>query len=282
MIHTRYVQASGAFVFRPVEVVRSERVTPQMMRVTFGGESVSEIQSLAADDDVRIQFPERFDETPLPPVVEFQPFRLVYPANAPPSVIRALTIRALRPDQREIDIDIALHGVGILTKWAEQAAPGQRATIGGPRGSTVWEGEPDVFYLIGDPTALPAIGRFVESLPSGAAATVVAEVEDAAEEQQWTVPAGATLTTIWLHRRGQAPGRTTLLDTAIATLPAPTASTAIFAAGESSTMHRLRRWIRTQWPEIGKDQLNIAGYWRREDDEQGYFHEGEEETPSDS
>jgi len=234
MIRKRFDAYPDAFVFRPLQVVRSQHVTPQLVRVTLGGESIGEISSLAPDDDVRVQIPERFDDTPLPPTVELQPYKLVYPENAPPTVLRALTIRAFRPEHLELDIEIALHGEGILSRWAEQARPGQRVTMGGPYGAMLWEGGDDHYYLIGDATALPAIARFVESLPPEAVATAVIEVADAGEEQVWGQPERGSLTTIWLHRDGRRPGRTSLLEDAIEDLPIPTESTVIFAAGESA------------------------------------------------
>lgn len=277
MVSKRFEKLPSAYKHRPLEVIRRQQITPRMVRVTLGGAAMDEIKSMAPDDNIRIQIPEAFDDIPLPPVVEFQPFRLVYPENAPPGVIRALTVRALRPEQQELDIEIALHDVGILSRWAMQARHGQRVTVSGPGGSTLWDGMAERFYLLGDATALPAISRFVETLPSGTAATVVAEVEDAAEEQMWLHPAGTTLRTTWLHRNGQTAGQTTLIEDVIGDLPAPNASTVIFAAGESATMRRVRRRMAELWPHLSKDQQSISGYWKREDDEQPYFREGEED-----
>ncbi|WP_406206231.1 siderophore-interacting protein [Kitasatospora sp. NBC_01560] len=47
---------------------------------------------------------------------------------------RAYTIRHHRPAEREVDIDMVLHGSGPLARWASVARPGDRARLGGPRG----------------------------------------------------------------------------------------------------------------------------------------------------
>lgn len=282
VIGKRYEMRPGAFVFRPAEVVRTHRVTPRLARITIGGEAISDMRSLAPDDDIRVQIPDRFDDTPLPPIVEFQPFQLIYPENAPPSTIRALTIRALRPAHQELDIEIALHNESFLSRWAEQARPGQQVTVGGPRGSTIWAGSIDQYYLIGDATALPAIGHFTGSLAEDVTASIVAEVADAAEEQAFTHPAGATVHATWLHHAGHPSRDISALEAALSELPEPTESTAIFAAGESARMRLLRRWIVTRWPHVARTQLRIAGYWKREDDDQEFFYEEDENSVEDA
>lgn len=272
----RYVLHEGNFVFRPAEVISVRAVTPRMIRVTFGGPAMREVKSLSPDDDIRIQFPEDFDATPLPPVVSFNPFELIYPENAPPSQLRAFTIRRLDTEAGELDLDFAIHGDGIASCWAEQVRPGRRVTIGGPHGSRVLDHPADPRIYLGDPTALPAIGRAIESLPAGATATIVIEVDGPEERQAWVTEPDVTLTTHWIYRNGATPGRSTLLEDAVRALPQPPEGAFVFAAGESSTMRRLRRQITSEWG-ISTDRMSISGYWRRPDDEAGYFVETEDD-----
>ena len=76
----------------------------------------------------------------------------------------------------------------------------------------------DWYLFIGDETALPAIGRRLEELPAGSHAVVIAEVEDAAEEQSFT--SKAKLRIHWVHRHG-APLSTTpsRIDSRAAAVP---------------------------------------------------------------
>ena len=51
------------------------------------------------------------------------------PPGSPRPIYRDYTVRFLRPERRELDIDFALHGHGPGATWAEHAAPGQRLGI---------------------------------------------------------------------------------------------------------------------------------------------------------
>ena len=50
------------------------------------------------------------------------------------------------------------HDGGPATSWAKAAVPGDTLEIGGPRGPTIVANDFDWFLLVGDETALPAIG----------------------------------------------------------------------------------------------------------------------------
>ena len=81
--------------------------------------------------------------------------------------------------------------------YAQQplAAPGDPVGILGPGGG---EGPvADWVVLAGDETALPAIGRILEELPSDARGVAIVEVADAREEQDLPHPPGVALR--WLH-----------------------------------------------------------------------------------
>src|SRR6185369_9649473 len=94
----------------------------------------------------------------------------------------------------ELTIEFALHGDGPAARWAAQAAPGQRATIGGPRGSFVIPLDYDWHLLVGDESAMPAIARRLEELPAGATAIVILQVRDAADRRALQTSAAASLT----------------------------------------------------------------------------------------
>ena len=82
--------------------------------------------------------------------------------------------------------------------WSRAAVRGDAITIGGPRGSQRIEGDIDHWLLIGDETALPAIGRWIEEMPAATPVTSIVGVPDAADEQ--TVTTAADWTAHWLHR----------------------------------------------------------------------------------
>ena len=53
-------------VLRTLDVVRVERITPHMQRVTFGGAELKGFHSAAPDDHVKLFFPNRAGELVLP------------------------------------------------------------------------------------------------------------------------------------------------------------------------------------------------------------------------
>src|ERR671921_1889646 len=100
--------------------------------------------------------------------------------------IRTYTIRALRGEHGEVDVDFVLHGAtGPASAWAETAVVGDEivlvapnARFPGPTGGFEWHPPADASCLLlaGDETAVPAICAIVESLPAGCDARVLLEI----------------------------------------------------------------------------------------------------------
>lgn len=267
------VISKDPIVFHPYTVKRVTSVTPKMIRVTFAGEAIAQIASDGPHDDVRIQIPEDFSATPIAPTVTMDPFALNFPDDAPPSQLRAYTVRRLDRDAGELDVDFAIHGEGIATRWASQATPGQHVTMCRTKLSQQIIGPFDHHLLIGDATALPAIGRHIEETPAGTHVLAVIEIDDAAEEQQFVTAANLEL--IWVHRNGAEPGRNDLLVNAARALPKLDGYVCAFGAGESATVRQLRSIVVNELG-IDKKLAHFGGYWKRPDDEAPYYRDGED------
>ena len=135
-----------------------ERVAPlgeHFVSITFGGDALDGFVSLGFDDHVK--------------------FMLDNGAGEPAR--RDYTPRRHDTQSRQLTIEFALHGAGAASDWARQAAPGQSAVIGGPKGSMIVPLDFDWHLFVADATGLPAIRRRLEELPAGARAIVVAQVE---------------------------------------------------------------------------------------------------------
>ncbi len=175
--------------------------------------------------------------------------------------LRWYTIRALRRDRGEVDVDIVTHGdSGPGSTWALRAQVGD--TVGFRSGGalyTAFESARQLF--VADETAVPALLAVLEErarrgLP-GLGQDVSAHVEVPSPEilEGFEVPADVTV-----HVRGAAnPGSAVL-----AALTADPASTAGFdyawACGESGLATSLRRHL----VEVGMDKKSItfSGYWK--------------------
>jgi NADPH-dependent ferric siderophore reductase len=169
---------------------------------------------------------------------------------------RHYTIRDFNRAARRLDIDFVLHGDSPAGRWALGAGPGETIPAEGPRGRTrITEGA-DWRLFVGDETALPAISAMAESLPAGARAAALIEVDGPADVQPLTSPAEVAVE--WLFRRG-APAGPILLDRLSALAPRPRGAHA-YVLGETSNVRAQRHYLLSRGFE--RDQITAEGYWR--------------------
>lgn len=232
---------------RRLDVVRVEKIAAHMVRVSLSGKELPGFTSLGFDDHIKLFFP----GTELS--------RTAPDGEAKP-ISRDYTPRRYDPATNILEVDFALHEAGPATRWAEQVQPGQFLDIGGPRGSFIIPVDYDWHLLIGDETALPAIGRRLAELPADVRAIVLAEVDDAADRILFESPANVSVT--WAYRRGAAPGSTDILSSTLRTLRLPAGDYYAWTACESLTAKALRTQLITQNGANPK-WMRAAGYWRR-------------------
>lgn len=157
--------------------------------------------------------------------------------------MRTYTVRAWRPESRELDIDMVLHidadgRGGPAAEWAQRAQVGDRIHILGPHREYTGEnyaieflpGDARDLILAGDETAVPAIASILADLPADAAGCALLEVPSEEDVQDLTAPAGMEVR--WLVR-GDAPVGTRL-DPAVRVA----VRTPLCAVSETSVVHR--------------------------------------------
>lgn len=228
---------------RQLNVVRTQKLSAHMVRITVGGPDLAGFASPGFDDHIKVFIPNLAGEGDGsggtgPAMRDYTPGRFD---------AQALTL----------ELDFALHDAGPATLWATQAQVGQPLAIGGPRGSFVMPTDFDGHLLVGDDTALPAIARRLAELPTGSPALVLVEVDGPQDEQ--TLQSPADLTVVWVHRRGRGNG-SALLER-LATLTLPPGDIYAWVACEYSAARALRshlvdtRGVQKQW-------IKAASYWR--------------------
>ena len=237
--------------FRMAHVREVQRLTPRMVRITFGGDDLDGFESPAATQHVKLIVPEPGESGPVLPDPS-APRGAAAPDGRRP-LMRTFTVRRFTPDRAELQIDFALHGEGPASQWAEHATPDTSVAVAGPGGRR-YEVDPSAhhFLLAGDATALPAIGTLLEALPAGARADVYAEVEDAAEELEWRSAADVRVS--WIQ-----PGAG-LLSVFSGVAPAQSPDR-VWVACEAARMRRIRDVVLNDW-HIAPDQLVTRGYWK--------------------
>ena len=225
---------------RALTVFHVEALTPRMRRIAFTSNDLSDFTSDAPDDHIKLFFPQ------------------ADAADAKPTM-RDFTPRAFNPAAGTLIIDFAPHQAGPATQWASQAEPGQILEIGGPRGSAIVPDDFDYYLLVGDETALPAIGRWVGELRAGVPVTTVVLVDDSSEQQP--LPTRAALTSIWVHR-ATGSDDAAALRAAITGLATAPGDGFVWIAAEASVARNLRDYVLTDRAHP-REWVKAAGYWKR-------------------
>ena len=242
---------------RRLTVQHVQHLTPKMVRVAVAGEALTGFTSLGFDDHVKLFVPTPGSELVLPTMGSGGP---VFPEGAPRPALRDYTPRRYDAADGVLYIDFVIHDAGPATTWAAQVRPGQVLGVGGPRGSFIIPTEFDWHLLIGDETALPAIGRRLEELPANTRALVVAEIENVGEQLKFT--SAAPFEVVWVHRGAQPAGEATLLLERLRSVSFPAGGYFTWVAAETQVARAVRQYLLTE-RSANKQWLKAAGYWRR-------------------
>ncbi|SHF85870.1 siderophore-interacting protein [Geodermatophilus nigrescens] len=235
-------------------VVRTERLTPHVVRVVLGGEGLAGFAPQHTDSYVKLLFPPPGAGYAAPFDVEDVQERL--PREQWP-VTRTYTVRAWDADAGELTLDFVVHGdEGVAGPWALAARPGDTLQLFGPGGAYTPDATAGWHLLAGDETALPAIAAALEVLPAGARAEVFLEVAGPEEEQELAAGDGVRVT--WVHRSA-APG--VALVAAVLGADLPEGDVHVFVHGEAGSVRELRRFVRTGLG-VPRERLSVSGYWR--------------------
>ncbi|MDH2433795.1 siderophore-interacting protein [Pokkaliibacter sp. MBI-7] len=247
-------------LYRPLTVLRSEVLSPEMLRLTLQGEDLSPFDTL---DNLHVRF--------------YVPVDLSLPCQWPgtdaegrpqmgsPSVknvtMRYYTIRRIDVARGEVDIDFVTHGhAGPASNFARAARPGDRCAMSGPCGFSVKAA--DWYLLAGDETALPAIARLLDSLPHHCHGSVHIEVSRPGCEV--VMPSHPGLPVHWYYRmeQGQSDLPQALAGVPFAAIPE---QGFIWVAGEYELLRRCQAAALADrlWP---KERLLGVPYWRRKAD----------------
>jgi NADPH-dependent ferric siderophore reductase len=258
---------------RPVhtfEVIRSERLTPHLIRVVLGGSGFDTFKpNEYTDAYVKLVFVKvGTDVAALPQPLTLDSFKTLHAALQP--VIRTFTVRKVDHDRREIAIDFVVHGDhGVAGPWAASVTPGQPAYLMGPSGAYAPDPAADWHLLAGDEAALPAISTALEALPPAAIGKVFIEVAGPDDEIPLTAPPGVEVN--WIYRGGRADlvpdqraGDNAPLIGAVKEADWLPGQVQVFIHGEAqAVMHNLRPYIRKERGVDAKWASSISGYWRR-------------------
>ncbi len=243
--------------FRQMQVLSAHNISPKMRRVRLRGENMHRFSHSGMH--IRILIPPANIDVPQWPITG-EDGRPVWPEGEMKLTSRIYTIRNIDPESGEVDIDVVIHDGTPGSEWALNADKGGVVGMTGPGGGDA--GDAEWYLLAGDETALPAIGRIIERLPSHAKVIARIEVDDEAEEQSFNSQCFLDLQ--WLHRNGAEAGTTTLLEDAVKAVPLPSDGERIFvwSGCEFDGFKAIRKYIRKDL-KLERTQHLVVSYWRR-------------------
>lgn len=234
---------------RELEVIAKRAVTPNMLRVTLGGDGM---QGFPDDQDgayVKLRVP------------------ALDPDADGDTAVRTYTVRHYRRADAEIDVDFVLHDVqGPAAQWAGNCGPGDTLKVGGPGAKKTADHGSDWFLFAGDMSALPAISANLEVLPPGASGVAFLEIIDEADRQPLSCPAGVTIE--WLVNAHPEHANSVLLD-AVTACPIPATDPYFWVAGEFSQSLAIRAYLRTEHAAT-RDRMYASSYWQIGQTEDGH------------
>lgn len=249
-------------------VLGRERISPNVVRVTFGGDDLNRFEYRGFDQWFRLAIPvaqeSRFDNLPSKFGMGGYLRFLTLPKDTRP-VIRNYTVRQFRPEARELDVDFVVHDApdnggdsGVAGPWASAVEPGgEVAFIDQGCG---WKPVPaESVLLAGDESGMPAIAGVLRDLPAETVGHALIELFDAADRQELQHPDGVTLH--WLTRDAGADPGAELLP-ALRALELPDEPPYAFAVGESAVATGVRRHLVNE-RGVPKGNVTFCGYWKK-------------------
>lgn len=235
-------------------VVRTERLTPHMVRVHLGDPGFDSFT------------PNEFTDMYV---------KLAFGPGDEPT-LRTYTIRSVDHGKREIAIDFVVHGdVGVAGPWAASARAGDTLELRGPGGAFAPDPSVDWYLFAGDETAVPAISAAVERLEPEAVGSILIEVGGVEDELPLNAPSGMDVE--WIHRGASATdvdgadsGDNAPLIAAVRELPWRSGRPHVFVHGEAqAVMRNIRAYVRKERGVPAAD-ASISGYWRKGRTEEGF------------
>ena len=249
---------------RVLTVINSTQLTENMQRITFKAEDLSNFDMETEGGYIKLLFNEN-GGTDLSGITE---------GSRP--MMRTYTVRHLRQDQNELDVDFVRHHHantvmtaetgGFASAWAQNAMIGDTISIAGPGSIKGLTHSADWFFLVADMTALPALSAKLEVLPSSATGYAVIEINHQSDKQTLVKPQGITV--IWVIQTEAKLEESSLVQR-VRDQEWKSGQPAIWSACEFNQMRALRTYFRNE-KEVDKDDIYISSYWKAGCTEDGH------------
>jgi NADPH-dependent ferric siderophore reductase len=243
-----------------LSVRQTTRITPNMQRITFGVTESDHFPEDTASAYLKVSFPVRDNgRNSLKSGIK----RLLGRTSR---AVRSYTVRSFDPASGELEMDFVVHhDAGPASSWAERARIGDTLEAGGPGPKKLLKLSGDWSLVVGDMSALPAIGANLAHLPQDAVGFAFIEILDAADRQQLDVPQGIEVR--WVVNPDPARSKEVMME-AIRSLKWPAGQCEAWVAGELDTVRAVRSYLKAE-RGVTREYMYASSYWQYgHDDEQ--------------
>ncbi len=237
--------------FRILRAVRRQEIFPGFIRVTLAGVDVQALTS--GGIHIKVMMPAERGRKPVWPVIS-ENGGIAWPEGDDELHARFVTIRHIRLQEREIDIDIAHHAGGLISDWAALEGDDQEVGVMGPGGDTDLLATENVI-LAADLTGLPALARLIEASQGRVTGCLFAAAPSQKMLEDYLPPSGLQVTAL---------NPATFADDVVGGVSHCTTDTVPYAwfAGEFTTARKLRAVLQERFGLYKKQQHSMA-YWRQ-------------------
>ena len=225
-------------------------LTPHMIRVTFTAAEIADMDPDCAGANCKLFLPD-IGQT----LDDFQ----TQLHGGPRPTVRTYTVRSIRPDQNELDIDFVDHGdSGPASAWARGAKAGSFIGFAGPGPVKVTSFYADSYLVVADMSALPVAAATLEAMPDDAKGTAIFEIMSPDDKQDFRIPAGIDVH--WIVNSDPHVSSPVIPDM-VAAMDWPDGTVQTCIAGESGMIKILRQDLLVT-RGLPKADCYISGYWK--------------------
>jgi NADPH-dependent ferric siderophore reductase len=148
-----------------------------------------------------------------------------------------------------LTLDVVVHEEGLVTEWAQTDCVGDEVGVSEPKGSFALPDDAGWVVLVGDLTALPAIGRITEAVDVPVTAYV--------ESPDGPVDGYLTTEATWVAPPAEGESGLAAL---VRGIDWPDGPGYFWMAGESAQMREIRRFVRQEL-RLPAGRHDLMGYW---------------------
>lgn len=233
-------------------VLDKTRLTPNMLRITLGGDALSDFPADSEGDYVKLVF-----------AADMLPEGIT---GGKKQLMRSYTVRAFDRAASSLTLDFVDHGDnGPASAWGVNCQPGDAIDIRWPGPVKKVDNDADWFFLAADMTALPALSVNLEQMPADAHGYAVIEVISEADIQSLDAPAGVDIDWVINAHPDQ---ENCLLADAVRAKDWKEGRVSVWLAAEFAAMKAIRGYFHNS-RQVPHTDMYASSYWKMGDTDEG-------------